>query len=148
MKDESLNNTLRAIFRRRGLETDYTKIFDAWPDLVQERISKVFTLQAEELPVLAFVPSEEHWLLITTRHIVQYKFEKLQEIDCSLLKKVGPALLADAAAGAVDPSEMKHLRLTLADRNEMIIEVEPGRPYNGIWNLLLHFTVLNAEKSI
>ena len=144
MTAEALKNVLNAIYRRRGSETDSTKLFENWPAPVQERLLESIKLQTDELPVLAYVPGGDHWLLITTQRIVEYQAGKAREIECSQLKDLELALLADACAGARNGMDIKRIRLILTGGQQELIEIEPGPVHLGIWNLLMHFVTLNS----
>ena len=143
---ESLKSTLSAIFCRRGQETSATKLFENWPLSVRSALVSDAALHVDEQPVLAFVPTPDRWLLITTSRILDHHKGNTVEFNVDDLSDVDLALAVDAAKGANRKSELKTLRLGVRESREYLLELEPGAAHIGIWNLLLHFTVLNARK--
>jgi len=141
----AIKNVLDSIFRRKGLETAQTKIFENFPEPVKSGIAELAKLRSDELPVLASVAAGDRWLLITTQRVCFYCAGKMDSCNVSELTGVAMALSIDASAGATKKNDLKHLRLIMESNPEFMIEVENGRPYVGIWNTLLYFVALNKK---
>jgi hypothetical protein len=143
---ESLKTVLSSIFRRRGAETEKTKLFDNLPQQVQAGLKVDASFIADEAGVLASVLSADHWVLITTHRVVFKRMGRLSVIDCSQLKDATVALGLDAASGIRRKSDLTSLKLILKSGEEQVVEVESGPPHIGIWNVLKHFGARNARS--
>jgi hypothetical protein len=99
-ESESLKAVLTSIFMRRGRETSRTKLFENFPPSTQSSLLTSSTAGLQELPVLASVLNTEHWVLITTHKILDYRHGNRTSIACSLLQDATIALGVDAARGA------------------------------------------------
>lgn len=145
-KTESLKKALSSIFRRRGAETQKTKLFDNLPQEIQTRLKVDASLLADEAAVLASVVNGDHWVLITTQRVIVKQMGKLVFVDCSELIDATVALGLDAANGFRRKTDLTSLKLLLKSGEEQVIEVESGPPYIGIWNVLKQFGARNARS--
>lgn len=137
-KPESQKDTLRAIFLRKGKETDRTKVFENLAPEIRSHLLTAAVLRADELPVVATVLEKDRWLLVTTARIVLFESGQTTNVEMGLLKDATVDLMADARHGNRSKSELSMLKLTLEGGKEQLIQVEHGAPHTGIWNLLKH----------
>src|SRR6266511_5195806 len=138
---QSLKAVLGSIFLRRGRETSRTKLFENFPTSMQSSLLTSSITDPQELPILASVLNSEHWVLITTNKIVDYRHGNPTSIACMLLEDATVALGVDAMRGATTKSELSSLKLKLYGKHDYLLEVESGPHYIGIWNVLKHFAV-------
>lgn len=143
---ESMKSVLSSIFRRRGGETAKTKLFDNLPQQVRTGLLREVSIPADDVPVLASVVAGDHWVLVTTRRLYFNRAGNVTTIDLSELKDATVAIGLDAAKGISRKRDLTSLKLTLRAGAEHVIEVEPGPPHVGIWNVLKHFGARNAKK--
>ena len=67
---EKLKTTLSSIFRRKGANGSYTRLFEDLEPVQKEALLKEAPLQEGELPVIGSVESQDTWLIITTERLV------------------------------------------------------------------------------
>lgn len=135
---ESRKDILRAIFIRKGKETDRTKVFENLAAEIRTKLLARAALLTCELPVVASVLNQDRWVLITTTRIVAVERDQTTNVDLNLLRDATVDLLADVRQGNRSKDELSILRLSLEGGKEQLIQVESGAPHIGIWNVLKH----------
>jgi hypothetical protein len=135
---ESQKDVLRAIFIRKGKETDRTKVFENLAAEIRTKLLAVAALRTGELPIVASVLDQDRWVLITTTRVVAVERDQPTSVDLNLLKDATVDLVADARQGNRSKSELSYLRLLLEGGKEQLVQVESGVSHIGIWNVLKH----------
>ena len=67
---EQLKSTLTAIFKRKGQDGRYTRLFENLEPSQQAALLKEFTLRDGELPIIGSMECKDTWLIVTTDRVV------------------------------------------------------------------------------
>ena len=142
---ESLKDTWAAIFRRRGRDGAYTRLFDNLDPSQRDTLVAALKLRESELPVIGSVKNSDNWLLLTTERLAWSIDGKCQE------------LAAGAVHGAVidfgrlhaygSKLKMYELQVVTMGNRKYSIELEPGEPLSGVWNILMHLGRRNRNAA-
>lgn len=140
---ESRLQRLLRVFSKTGGEGAWTRPFDNLPVEARAYLLERAALAAEELPVLAFFRSPEHWVLVSTERILLGQAHGLRSIPWGDLENATMDTAHLRAAGS--KLSVSGLRLQLRDAGDIEIEIEPGRAYSGLWNVLKTIAVLRRR---
>jgi len=138
---ERVRQVLTAIFRRRGGEGRYTRLFENLPAAQQAELRNEASVGAGELPVIGSVQASERWLLITTERIVWREKSSVHSVPVEQVHHVDPE-----GFNARWKTEMGTLRIETVGHETHIVSVEPGAPLCGIWNVLRNLEARNQAK--
>lgn len=131
---EARKKILEAVFRRRGRNGVYTRLFDDMTVDQQRALREYAELSNDELPIAGSVESPDQWLILTTRRLVWSQGESVRVIEVSKI--------IDTVA---DFRELQRLGRGKAEMQELqvktkagmhAIAVEPGAPLSGMWSVL------------
>ncbi|MFB1483658.1 hypothetical protein [Corallococcus sp. RDP092CA] len=131
---ESRLRRLLRVFSQTGGEGTWTRPFDNLPVETRAYLLERAALTAEELPVLAFFQDPEHWVLISTERILLAQAHGFRSIPWSDLENATTDAAHLQAAGG--KMSMSRLKLQLRDAADIEVDVEPGRAFFGLWNVL------------
>jgi hypothetical protein len=134
---DDYNVVWAAIFRRKGNDGTYTKLFDRWGSAEQRLLLAHVTLRDGEVPVIGSFIDPNNWLLLTTRRLVWSTTGKAHTLENAAISEVKVDLqsLRDQRRRL---TENQYLQLTTIDGERHSIELEAGAPLSGIWNVLLN----------
>ncbi|MHA7634731.1 hypothetical protein [Corallococcus sp. M7] len=141
---ESRLRRLLRVFSQTGGEGQWTRPFDNLPVEARAYLLERAALAADELPVLAFFRGPEQWLLVSTERILLSQQEHgFRSIPWRDLENA----TTDAAHLQASGSKLSLSRLRLQFRNagDIEVDVEPGPPFFGLWNVLKTLAVLRRE---
>jgi hypothetical protein len=136
-ESEKLKSTLSCIFRRKGRDGRYTRLFDNLEPSQKSALLKEVSLHDGELPVIGSSESAEQWMIITTERIVWRLKGRTQSVSVHDVWHVTIDGLKMMATG-VRKHELRELQIETAGHEQRTIEVEEGPPLFGVWNALLN----------
>ncbi len=136
-KAEQLRSTLAAIFRRKGHDGRYTRLFENLEPAQQEALLKEVSLHEGELPVIASAESHDRWLILTTQRIICRMDGKTQTLSVQDVWHVKADFHKMVATG-VSKRQLRELQIETVSHEQRTIEVEEGAPLMGIWNALMN----------
>jgi hypothetical protein len=142
---ESLKRMWTRIFARSGADGTYTRVFERLDPAQQSFLLNRIELHDAELPVLGSAQGVDTWLILTTDRLVWAIDGVCHELAASLIWGAKPDLLALRAAGE-SMLTMRQLRVQTMSGEEYVIELEPGAPMSGTWNVLLNLAGRNLRK--
>jgi hypothetical protein len=142
---EKLKSTLTAIFKRKGQNGHYTRLFENLDPPQRESLLKEVSLHAGELPVVGSAESPDIWLIVTTDRIVwrlKGKTQTLSVNDVWHVKADFPKMLV----AGVRKHQLRELQIETVAHEQRTIEVEEGAPLMGVWNVLMNLGARNRKK--
>jgi hypothetical protein len=142
---EKLKSTLTAIFKRKGKDGSYTRLFENLEPSQREVLLKEISLHDGELPVIGSAKGQDSWLIVTTNRIVWRYEGKRQTLSVHDIRHVQADFQKMIAAGIMMP-QLRELQIETVGRELLTIEVEEGSPLIGVWNALLNVCARNRKS--
>jgi hypothetical protein len=142
---EKLKNTLSAIFKRKGLDGKFTRLFENLEPSQKEWLLQKVRLGEGELPVIGSAESQGKWLIVTTSRIVWCADAKMQSLPADRIRDVVADLQKLAVTGR-RKNQMKELQILTMNGEQYTVEVEEGAPLMGVWNALKNLGARNRKK--
>jgi hypothetical protein len=145
MTAETLKRTWESIFRRKGGDGSYTRLFDSMEPGQRSALLSGLKLREKELPVIGSLKGPGSWLILTTERLVWASHGKRHELATEDIR--------DAAADlkhlqtSRSKLEMRTLQVTTLTGEEYTIELEPGQPLSGAWNILKNLAARNRHAT-
>jgi hypothetical protein len=143
---EQLKSTLSAIFRRKGRDGRYTRLFENLEPHQREALLAEVSLHDEELPVIGSSESHDKWLLVTTERIVWRLDSNTRTLSVRDVRHVKADLHKMVARG-ITMQRLRELQIETMSGGECVIEAEEGAPLMGVWNALKNLGVRNRKKA-
>jgi hypothetical protein len=146
---ESLKDTWASIFLRKGGDGTYTRLFDNLDSAQQSTLLAEFKLHESELPVIGSFRDSSNWLVLTTERLAWSIEGKREEIAASAIRDA-TADLRKIQRSEHSKQSMHQLQVVTMRDGEYSIELEPGEPLSGTWNVLKNLGARNrgAVKSV
>jgi hypothetical protein len=147
---ESLKDTWTSIFRRKGGDGTYTRLFDNLDPSQRSMLLAKFKLGGSELPVIGSVQDSGNWLVLTTERLAWCIEGKRREIAANVIRDA-TADLKHLQHSDHSKLGMRQLQIVTMGDGEYSIELEPGAPLSGVWNVLKNLGARNrnaTEESI
>lgn len=141
-------SVLSAVFKRKGGSGQYTHLFSELSIEVQSRISSGIKFSQDEKPVLACFKADNKWFLLTTERIAWVKDDKLSSIFNTDIQDVSVDLLLEQKRGVVNKKDFTFLKIITRDNQKHLVELEPGNPHIGTWNVLKTIAAKNGTESM
>jgi hypothetical protein len=141
---EKLKSTLTAIFKRKGQDGRYTRLFENLEPSQRESLLKEISLHVGELPVIGSAESHDTWLIVTTDRIVWRLKGKTQTLSVDDVWHVKADLPKMVATG-VRKHQLRELQVETVAHEQRTIEVEEGAPLMGVWNALMNLGARNRR---
>jgi len=141
---KSLKDTWVSIFRRKGGDGAYTRLFD---NLDQPRRSVLLAklkLHRSELPVIGSIQDSGNWLVLTTERLVWSIGGERRELAADVIRDA-TADLKQLQRSERSKLEMRQLQVATIRDGEYSIELEAGAPLSGIWNVLKNLGARNRS---
>jgi hypothetical protein len=129
-------NILASIFKRKGGEGEYTKLFENFSTNKQQKLLQKVLLESGEEAILAHIGDDENWCLLTTSRFIWSKLGKMQEIGNDQLENAEMDLSLEIKLKISNPKKIRGLKLTTKSGEHFTVEIEPGFPFGGMWNVL------------
>lgn len=139
---ESLKDTWTSIFRRKGGDGAYTRLFDNLDPSQRNILLAEFKPDESELPVIGSIQDAGNWLVLTTERLAWSIEGKRQEVAATLIRDA-TADLKQLQRSDHSKLGMKQLQLATMGGGEYSIELEPGAPLSGVWNILRNLGARN-----
>jgi hypothetical protein len=143
---EKLKSTLSAIFKRKGGNGRYTRLFENLEPSQKDALVNELPLRGGELPVIGSVESRDKWLLITTERIVWRLEGETHTLAVRDIQHVAADLRKLVATGR-RKEHMRELQLKTMSDELLTVEVEEGAPLMGVWNALLNLCARNRRAA-
>jgi hypothetical protein len=102
-------------------------------------------LRATELPVIGSLRGPNNWLLLTTERLVWTAAGERHEIDVETIRDATADL--KQLENSQSKLEMRTLQMTTLEGNKYTIELEPGQPLSGTWNVLKNVGTRNRRAN-
>ncbi len=138
---------LQRVFEKSGGTGAFTRRFDAMAMDVQARLRGLAVLEATEIPVLAYYRDDEHWVLLTTERLrgrgsQGFHDVRCEEIENATVNEVGHG--STSALRGKGKLSLTILSVALSGGRTLHLELEPGPPFIGFWNVLKTVANLGA----
>jgi hypothetical protein len=142
---EDLKRTWESIFERKGGNGVYTRLFDSLSPGQQSALLGALRLRETELPVIGSLRGPDSWLILTTQRLVWAARGEQFEVAVPRIRDA----IADFRhlANSQSKLEMTNLQVTTLSGEEYGIELEPGPPLSGTWNVLKNLGARNRRAS-
>jgi len=141
---EKLKSTLTAIFKRKGHDGRYTRLFENLDPSQREFLLKEVSLHAGELPVIGSAESQGNWLIVTTERIVWHLKGKTRTLSVHDVRHVKADFPKMVVTG-VRKDQLHELQIETVGHEQCTIEVEEGAPLMGVWNALMNLGARNRR---
>jgi hypothetical protein len=122
---ESLKDTWASIFRRKGGDGTYTRLFDNLDPSQRSTLLAEITLRESELPVIGSIQDSNNWLVLTTERLAWSIGGERREIAAGAVLDA-TADLKQLQRGDHSKLGMRQLQLVTMGDGEYLIELEPG----------------------
>jgi hypothetical protein len=139
---EKLKNTLSTIFKRKGRDGRFTRLFENLESVQKDVLLKEVQLNEGELPVIGSAESQEKWLLVTTSRIVWRLGGKAKTLPVEAVRDVVADFQKLVATGR-KKDQMKELQILATSGEQYTVEVEERAPLMGVWNALKNLGARN-----
>ncbi|MCQ9635585.1 hypothetical protein MP477_11505 [Chryseobacterium sp. WG23] len=133
---------LESLFNRKGGEGIKTRLIKNNTSLLTNINYKI---KENETPILIYFIDDESWMLFTDVKIAFNKKNQLLELEYNNLTHVKPALSEEIKNGVTKADNFTRLLLTFNNKSSLIIDVEKGPPYKGIYQMLHYITTMNND---
>ncbi len=143
---ESLKDTLVSIFRRKGEDGACTRLFDNLAPSQRSTLLAELKLHESELPVIGSVEDSSNWLVLTTERLVWSIEGERQEVAADAIRDA-MADLKQLRRSEHSKLGMRQIQVVTMGDGEYSIELEPGGPLSGTWNVLKNLGARNRVKS-
>jgi hypothetical protein len=140
---ESLKDSWVSIFRRKGEDGAYTRLFDNLDPSQRSTLLAVFQLHESELPVVGSVHDSSNWLVLTTSRLAWSTKGECQEVAAAAIRDAKPDL--KQIPGSDSKLGLRQLQIITMGNGEYSIELEPGGPLSGTWNILKNLGARNRR---
>jgi hypothetical protein len=142
---ESLKDTWVSIFRRKGADGAYTRLFDNLDPSQRSALLSELKLRKSELPVIGSVQDSDNWLVLTTERLVWSIGGRRREVDAKVIRDARADFKKLQRRGH-SKLEMRELQVVTMGKGEYTIELEPGAPLSGTWNILKNLGARNRSS--
>jgi hypothetical protein len=121
-------------FRKSGSDGARTRPFVEFDETLRDEVRSRLLVKADEEPVLAFIADADHWTVLTTRRLAWIEGGTLREVP---LHDIADATVdAQALAAAGGKAGLRHLVVVTRRGARHSVELDPGAPLVGFWNVL------------
>jgi hypothetical protein len=135
--DENLKSILLSIFLRKGALGANTRPWDDCDKKNCDALMEKLILMSGELPIIISETNTHEIILLTTRRLIQGATQILIE----RITDVKPVDFTKCPK-----SQLSRLLVTDSEGNSVLVEADVGKPYFGLWNVLLHIATKNARN--
>jgi hypothetical protein len=137
---------LSSIFRRKGGDGAYTRLFDSLDREQRDLLLTTIELHDRELPIIGSVPNVDYCFLLTTERLVWYFGGARHSLQIEELR--------DAVAdfnkhnyGTETKSRLNELVIVTMENDRHLVALEPGKPLFGVWNTLKNLGRTNRNRA-
>ncbi|WBV56554.1 hypothetical protein PFY10_20425 [Chryseobacterium daecheongense] len=143
IKDKS--SIYLSIFNRKGGEGIKTKIINR--DNENQFRTLFSNLSDQEKPLIIFFENISNWILLTNNRIIINKQDSFSFVKIDEIIEVVPALKEELKNGIYLKNNFTKLKLGLKNNDNVILDLEQGLPYEGLYQVL-HFIKSNNISSL
>jgi hypothetical protein len=143
---EQLQSTLISIFKRRGHDGDYTRLFENLEPAHRETLLSRIELERSELPVIGSVEGDDNWLIFTTERVVWHSAGREQSLRVQDIRDVVVDFKGLVSTDR-NKEEMKELQVVCANGERQTLALEAGAPLVGVWNALKNLGARNRRQA-
>jgi hypothetical protein len=142
-KDKS--SVYLSIFKRKGGEGDYTKIVN---DENKNQYSDLLDRLVEsENPLIVYFKNILNWFLLTNSRILIMNESNFEILSNSDIIEVLPALEEEFKDRIISKENFTRLKIKTTDNVDIILSLEMGKSYEGIYQVLHFIKSNNLESS-
>lgn len=135
---EKLKSTLSSIFRRKGGNGNYTRLFDDLAPYQKELLLNKVRLNCGELPIVGSAESNETWFFLTSERIVwRVEGTNVQSLPIQDVWHAS-ADFHEMVAKGIRKHQLRELLIETVDHEQRLAQLEQGPPLFGTWNALLN----------
>ena len=145
MRTIASRRSIVSIFSRKGGEGRLTMFYENLPDFEQRALENKVRFSEGEKPAIAYFESVSCWCLLTNYRLVWQDFVSQSEVGIMELRRVTHDMHVSVQRGQIDRSLWRDLNIETADGRTLTLQVEPGKPFIGLWSAL-HWLCGWAEK--
>jgi len=120
-------------------------LFDHLPEYERRALERKVRLSDGEKPAVAYFESDGYWCLLTNYRIVWADSGSTHDVGIMQLRRVYHDMHHSVQRGQLDRSMWRDLNVETTDGRKLTLQLEPGRPFIGIWSAL-HWLCGWAEK--
>ena len=143
---ESLKNTWASNFRRKGGDGIHPRLCDHLDPPQQRALFAEFKLRESELPVIGSVQDSGDWLVLTTERLAWSIGGKSQELPTNAIRDATADLMR-LQREEHSKLEMRQLQIVTMEGDAYSIDIEPGGPLSGTWNVLKNLGARNRSTT-
>lgn len=144
---ESIKDTWTSIFRRKGRDGAYTRLFDHLDPPQRDILLAEVELRESELAVIASVRDSTNWLVLTTDRLAWSIAGQRQEVPANAIRDAVVDLMQLQRSGH-RKLDMHQLQVITMEYGGYLIELEPGSPLIGTWNVLKNLGARNRGRKL
>jgi len=140
---DQLKRLWTLIFQRKGSEGSFTRLFENLDPPQRELLLRYVSLDPSELPVIGSVQGPDNWLILTTQRL-EWSADGVR-VGSYTDSILGVRMDLEAIRRKFRAkSESRHLEIVLSDGSCYTIELEPGMPLIGVWQVLRNLASRNT----
>jgi hypothetical protein len=145
---EFLADRLGWVFRRTGAPGQSTRAFSELPEADQLRLRTSASVAPGEVPVLAHNTTDQNeWVVLTTERLVWSTSGRIESVRCADIREATIDSVSLRDAGSAGKAGLRTLAIVMANGQVRHIDVEPGPPFSGFWNVVKTIADGNRSKS-
>lgn len=142
---ESIRSNWTGIFRRKGGDGTYTRLFENLDAMQQNALLRQIDLREWEFPVVGSFQNPDNWLILTTERLVWSIAADPHEINVHVVRDA-VADFDQLQYSGRSKLELRELKVLTIDGGERRIELESGPPLSGVWNILKSIGARNRAR--
>ena len=127
-----------SIFLRKGKNGAYTRLFNSLEPSQQHMLLDVVGLRDTELAVIGSVQNPEKWLVVTTERVVWSIGGNRNVVAVGEISHIKADIPSPEAK-----KNLHELQIVTMTGKTYLIELEPGAPLMGVWNVLVNMARRN-----
>lgn len=133
-----------SIFKRKGGEGIKTRIIN---EDNEKQFNTLFSnLSDQEKPLIIFFENASNWILLTNNRIIINKQDNFSFIKTDEIIEVIPALEEELKNGIFIKNNFTKLKVKLKNNDNVVLELEKGLPYEGLYQVLHFIKSDNIKK--
>ena len=131
-----MTTVLLSLFNRKGGEGIFTKIITKENNFQYEDL--LFHVESKEIGLIVSRKDLLSWVLITDKRVILCENGDVFKYHFKDIVEIRAALNEEFQDGILDKQMFSRIYLKTMDTKEHIIQIEPGLPFQGVYQVL-HF---------
>jgi hypothetical protein len=144
MNSKDKSSVYLSIFKRKGGEGEYTKIVS--DENINQYPELIFKLVEQENPLIVYFKNILNWFLLTNSRILILNEGGFEAFENTEIVEVQPALEEELKDKVTNKEKFTRIRVEMENKKEVLLNLEAGKPYEGIYQVL-HFVKSNNLES-